>query len=76
MKVVRLSALNTGRIYLPGDKPGTRLCYGLRLFQGRSAERLSHLKIPVTPSESLNCDLQACGAVSHSTGPLRILSIV
>jgi hypothetical protein len=26
MKVVRLSALNTGRLYTPGSIPGTHFC--------------------------------------------------
>jgi len=29
MKVVRLSALRTGRLYSPGDIPGTHFCEGL-----------------------------------------------
>ena len=54
MKVVSLSALRTGRTYLPGDIPGTHLCYGLSLFQGYSAVRYGHLKIRITPSEDFN----------------------
>ena len=37
MKVVRLSALRTGRLYPPGDILGTRFCYRLSLPQGHSA---------------------------------------
>jgi hypothetical protein len=37
MKVSRLSALCTGRLYPPGNVPGTRFCYRLSLPQGYSA---------------------------------------
>ena len=66
--MVRLSAQSTGHIYLPGETPGTHLCYGLSLLQGYSAEGLSYLKIRMAPQENLNRDLKACTAVSHPTG--------
>ena len=34
MKVVRLPALHTGRLYPPGNIRGTHLCYRLSLPQG------------------------------------------
>jgi hypothetical protein len=37
MKVVRLSALRTGRLYPPGKIPGTHFCYRLCRPQGHSA---------------------------------------
>ena len=37
MKVVRLSALGTGRLYPPGNIPGTHFCWGLSQSQGHSA---------------------------------------
>jgi hypothetical protein len=37
MKVERLSALITGRLYPAGDKPGTHLCWRLSRLQGQSA---------------------------------------
>jgi hypothetical protein len=37
MEVIRLSALRTGRLYLPGDIPGTGFCQRLSRFQGHSA---------------------------------------
>ena len=36
MKVVRLSALRTGRHYPPGNIPGTHFCLGLSQSQGHS----------------------------------------
>jgi hypothetical protein len=37
MKVVRLSALRIGRLYLPGNIPGTYFCWRLSRPQGHSA---------------------------------------
>jgi hypothetical protein len=37
MKVVRLSALGTGRLYPPGNTPGTHFCWRLSRPQGHSA---------------------------------------
>jgi hypothetical protein len=37
MRMVRLSALRTGRLYPPGNIPGTHFCYRLSRPQGRSA---------------------------------------
>ena len=39
MKVVRLSALRTGRLYPPGNIPGTHFCYRLSRPQSHSAAR-------------------------------------
>jgi len=36
MKMVRLSALRTGRLYSPGNIPGTHFCYWLIRPQGHS----------------------------------------
>jgi len=37
MKVIRLSALRTGRLYPPGNIPGTHFCQRLSQPQGHSA---------------------------------------
>jgi len=41
IKVVKLSVLRTGRLYPPGNIPGTRLCHRLSLFQGHNALQLN-----------------------------------
>jgi len=47
MNAVRLSAINTGRIYLPGDIPGTHFCYRLSLSKGLIAVgKIKSLKNP------------------------------
>ena len=51
MKVVRLSALRTGRLYTPLNIPGTHLYQRLSRLHGQSAVgRLCQGKIPLTPS--------------------------
>ena len=51
MKVVSLSALRIGRLYPPGNIPGTHFCSRLSWTQGYSrAEGLCQWKIPMTPS--------------------------
>ena len=47
MKVVRLSALRTGRLYRPGNIPGIHFCWRLSRTQGHSATRRI---MSVTPS--------------------------
>ena len=45
MKVVRLSALRIGRLYAPGNIPGTHLCKKLSQSRGHSAaERIMSTK--------------------------------
>ena len=45
MKVVRLSALSTGRLYHPGDIPGTHFCNRMSLPQGHGdAGRIMSMK--------------------------------
>jgi hypothetical protein len=62
MKVVRLSAIRTGRVYPPGNIPGTHFCYRLSRPQGHSAaDRIMPTKYPLTPSgiETATCRLVA-----------------
>ena len=52
MKVVRLSGLRTGRLYPPGDIPGTHFCKGLSQPKGhipREGLRLDVVLVCVTP---------------------------
>ena len=62
MKVARLSALRTGRLYPPGKTPGTHFCCRLSRPQGHSATgRITSMKNPNdrignrTRSASTNC---------------------
>jgi hypothetical protein len=51
MNVVRLSALRTSRLYLPGDIPGTHFCYRLSRTSGNSAAgSINQWKVPMTLS--------------------------
>jgi hypothetical protein len=49
MKLVRLSAFRTGRLYAPGNMPAAHFCESLKLTPSRP-EGLCPRKIPVTPS--------------------------
>jgi hypothetical protein len=52
MKMLRLSALRTGRLYPPEIIPSTHSCWRLSQPQGHSAAgRIMSMKIPVTQSE-------------------------
>ena len=63
MKLVR-SALRTGRLYTPGNIPGTYLCYRLRRLQGHSAAgRVVSLKNSHDTIGYRTRDLSACSAM-------------
>jgi hypothetical protein len=52
MRVVRFSALRTGRLYPQGNIPSTLFCWWLSRPQGHSAEgRFMSMKNSLTPSE-------------------------
>ena len=51
MKVISFSAPRTGRLYTPGNIPGTHLCERLFQTQGHSAAGSMWKKIPATPSK-------------------------
>jgi hypothetical protein len=72
MKVVRLSALRTGRLYLPGNIPGTHFCYKMSQPQGRSAAgRIMPMKNSNDIIGNQTRDLLTCSAVSQQTAPPR-----
>jgi hypothetical protein len=70
MKVIRLSALRTGRLYLPGDIPGTGFCQRLSRLQGHSAAgRSKSMKNPNDSFGILIRDLPAYSAVPKPAEP-------
>jgi len=72
MKVVRLSALRTGRLYRPGNIPGTHFCYRLNRPQNHSpAGRIKSMKNHKDPIGNGISDLPGCSAVPQPTAPLR-----
>jgi hypothetical protein len=76
MKVVRLSALRTGRLYPPGKIPGTHLCQGLSEPQGHSvAGRIVSMKNSNDTIENRTRDLPACSAVPQPTASPRVLVV-
>jgi len=61
MKVVRLSALSTGRLYPPGNIAGTNFCYRLCQLQGHSAAgRVMSMKNSYENIGNRTRDIPAC----------------
>ena len=72
MKVVRLSALGTDRLYPPGNIPGTHFCYRLSQLQAHSvAGRIMPMKNSSDTIGNRTCDVKACSAVPQPTAPPR-----
>ena len=72
MKVVRLSALRTGRVYSPVNIPGTHFCQRLSQPQGHSAAgRIMSMKNSNDTIGNRTRDLPACSAVPQPTAPPR-----
>jgi hypothetical protein len=70
MKVIRLSALRIGRLYLPGDIPGTDFCQRLSRLQGHiAAGRSKSMKNPYDSFGNLIRDLPAYSAMHKPTEP-------
>ena len=68
MKVVRLLALRTGRLYPPGNTPGTHFCYRLSRPQGHSViGRIMSMKNSNDTIWDRTIDLPIC-----STAPLPL----
>jgi len=68
MKVVWLSALGTGRLYLPGNFPGTHFCWNLSQPQGHSAAgRIMSMKNSSDTIGNRTRDTAACSAVPQPT---------
>ena len=77
MKVVRLSALSTDRLYPLGNTPGTHSCYKLSPPQGHSAAgRILSIKNFNNTIGNRTSDLPTCSAVPQPTAlPLNLTPI-
>ena len=72
MKVVRLSALRTGRPYPPGSITGTRFCCRKSQPQGHSATgKIMSMKTSIDTIGDRTCDLPACSGVPQRNVPPR-----
>ena len=72
MKVIRLLALCTGRLYPPGKIPGTHFYQRLSRPQGHNATgRIKSLKNSSDSIGNRTHDLPACSAVPQPTAPPR-----
>ena len=70
MNVVRLSALRTGCLYLPGNNPGTHFCQRLSRPLGHSAaRRITSIKNPNDTTGNRTRELPFCSAVPQPTVP-------
>ena len=70
--MVRLSALRTGRLYHPGNIPGTHFCLRLSQPQGHStAGRIMSMKNSNDTIGNRTRDIPACSAVPEPTAPPR-----
>src|SRR5215470_10409421 len=68
MKVVRLSALRTGRLYAPGNIPATHFCSRLSRAQGHSAtETIMSMKNSNDIIGNRPHGLPVCSAVPQPT---------
>jgi len=71
-KVVRLSALRTGRLYPPGNIPGTHFYQRLSLHQGHSAAgRIVPMKNSNDTIGNRTRDLPACSSMPQPSAPSR-----
>jgi hypothetical protein len=70
MKVVRLSALRTSRLYPPGNIPGTHFCQRLRRPQGHSAAaRIKSMKNSSDTIGNRTRNRPTCSSVPQPTVP-------
>ena len=72
MKMVRLSVLRTGRLYPPGNIPGTHFCYRLSRPQGHSAaRRIMSMKNSTDNIGNRTLDIPTRSPVPQQTAPQR-----
>jgi hypothetical protein len=75
MKVVRLSALHTCRVYPPGNIPGTHFCYRLSRTQGHSAtDRIMPMKKSTDTIGNRTRDLPVCSVTCATAAAKRGLA--
>jgi len=68
-----LSALRTGRLYPPGNIPGTHFCYRLSKPQGHSAAgRIMSMKNTIKTIVNRTRDLPVCSAVPQPTAYTQV----
>jgi hypothetical protein len=73
MKVLRLSAIRTGRFYPPGNIPGTHLYQRLCRPQGHSAAgKIMSIKNSIETIGNRTDDHMSCGTVPQLTAPPRV----
>jgi len=72
MNGVKLSALSTGRLYPPGNIPGTHLCWRLSQPQDhKAAGKFMSMKNSRDTIGDRTRELPACSAVPHPTASPR-----
>ena len=77
MKVVKLSALHTGRLYPTGNTPGTRFYWRLSRPQVHSAARgIMSMKNSNDTIGNRTRDLPACGTVHQRNVTCAVLSLL
>ena len=73
MKVARLTDLSNGRLYPPGNIPGTHFCLRQSRPQGQSAAgRVMLMKYSGQTIGNRTRHFPACGALPQPTAPLRV----
>jgi hypothetical protein len=75
MKVARLSAPHTGRLYRPGNIPGTHFYYRLSQPQGHSADGRIVMKNSDTIGNRTR-DLSTCRAIPQPTAPQAAYPVI
>ena len=73
MKVVRLSALRTGRLYHPGNMPDTHFCWRLSQPQGHVNEKFTVTPSGIKPA-TFRLVAQCLNRLRHRVPPLNVIT--